>query len=191
MNRPVAFAFLSSASFLVACASGGRWSETDARDAVLIEMQVDDSGKPREIEYHIAPDKVPAVVREAMDKLHPGGQATAAEKEYVGSDLYWELTKNIGGREIEAMFRPDGRLHSEEIEVAADGVPQPVRDAARNRLGGTPTKWEEIHDADRKLVEYHAKGTANGQKLKLELGTDGKLQKVVREVPSEIEVPID
>jgi hypothetical protein len=89
------------------------------------------------------------------------------------------------------MFLPDGTLHSEEIEVAAASVPQAVQAAVTQRIGGEITKWEEIHDAQRVLVEYHAKATAKGMKYKLRVDPGGQLLGVVREVPAEIELPVD
>ena len=173
-----------------ACVTEGRWDNAEALAADSVEVQIDDSGRPIEVEYHVAPDAVPAVVHESMDQLHPGGRAVAAEKEYVGSTLYWELTKEIGGREVEAMFHPDGRLHSEEVEVAQAGVPDVVQKAALARLDGQITKLEEIRGSERQLLEYHAKITADGMKYKVRVTADGTVLGVVREVPAEIEVPL-
>jgi hypothetical protein len=176
---------------LVGCESQAGWSVEEGLEAEMIEVQVDETANVLEIEYHVAPSAVPAAVRAAMDALHPGGEATGAEKEYAGSTLYWEVTKKIEGRDVEAMFLPDGTLHSEEIEVAAASVPQAVQAAVTQRIGSEITKWEEIHDAERVLVEYHAKATAKGMKYKLRVDPTGKLLGVVREVPAEIELPVD
>ena len=173
-----------------ACESTPGWSNEDALRAESIEVQLDENAKPVEIEYHVSPKMVPAHVMASMDALHPGGRAVAAEKEYIGSTLYWEVTKEIDGLEIEAMFRQTGELHSEEIEVPAAKVPESVQAAARSHLGGTVTKWEEIRDEDRKLVEYHAKVTSAGMKYKVIVSTGGAVLGAVREIPAEIEVPL-
>jgi len=181
--------FLCSLLF-PACRAPVGWSSDEALAAESVEVQMDRDGRLVEVEYHLAPDRVPANVREAMDALHPGGRATAAEKEYVGSTLYWEVTKEIEGREVEALFLPDGTLHSEEVEVAAAGVPSAVQDAVRARLAGEVTKWEEIRDGERRLVEYHAKVTVADARYKLMVSAEGAVRAVVREVPAEIEVPL-
>jgi len=173
-----------------ACASSTRWRGDEALDADSVELQVDARGHALEIEYHVSPAVVPAAVRQAMDELHPRGEATGAEKEYVGRTLFWELTKEIDGREIEAMFLPDGTLHSEEIEVPSASVPGAVKAAVARRLGGEITKWEEIRDGAKRLVEYHAKVASAGRKYKVRAGLDGAVLGVVREVEAEIEVPV-
>ena len=176
---------------LASCASGAAWHLEDGLAAERIEMQVEACGKPREIEYHVRPESVPGEVRAAMDRLHPGGEATAAEREYEGSTLYWEITKEIDGLEVEAMFLPDGTLHSEELEVAASAVPEAVRAAVAGAPWGEPDAWEEIRDGERRLVEYHVKTSREGKRYKLLLDPGGALRQVFREVPAEIEVPVE
>jgi len=171
-------------------ASPDRWRADEALAADRLELQVDEHGRAVEYEYHIAPDAVPGAVHAAMDRLHPGGVATAAEKEYHGSELYWELSKEVDGLEVEAMFLPDGTLHSEEVEVAASTVPSAVAAAVAAELDGDVTKWEEIRDADRALVEYHAKVASSGRAYKVRVSLDGRVLAVVRELVAEIEVPV-
>jgi len=169
----------------------GAWDGAEALAAEKIEMQVDEHGRTVELEYHVAPSVVPQAVHAAMDRLHPGGSVVDAEREYVGGQLYWELTKEIGGREVEAMFRPDGTLYREEIEVSASEIPSAVQEAVRARLRGQVTKWEAIRDAERRVIEYHAKGTRDGKSYKVIAGLDGNVLGMVREVPAEIEVPVE
>jgi len=176
---------------LASCASHTEWRSEDGLAARKIEVQVDRDGRPLELEYHMAPSAVPASIHQAMDRLHPGGLAVDAEKEYVGSELFWELTKEIDGREIEAMFHADGTLHSEEIEVDGSDVPANVREAVSQRMPGQVTKYEEIRDGERRLVEYHVKVQSNDMNWKIRVSTGGKVVGIVREVPAEIEVPAD
>jgi len=173
------------------CATEADWRASEASAAEKIEVQFDATGRRTEVEYHILPEAVPAEVRAAMDALHPGGAAIAAEREYDGSTLYWELTKEIEGREVEAMFHPDGRLHSEEVEVDPSSVPSGVRDALKRRIDGQVAKWEEIRDEERQLVEYHAKTELDRKHYKVILDPGGAVRAVFREVPAEIEVPVD
>ena len=181
---------LAGLPMVVACASSAGWQTHDASTADLIEMSVDAHGIPLEVEFHMSPDAVPAVVRDAMDRLHPGGTATGAEKEFIAGGVYWEVTKSIDGRDFEAMFHPDGRLHSEELEVQADAVPAAVQSAVHASGRGEVTKWEEIRDADGALVEYHVKLASDGRKYKLRVSSSGEVLAVLREVPAEIEVPV-
>jgi hypothetical protein len=174
---------------LPAC-GGARWSNDDALDAKKIEMTVNAQGKPTEIEFHMSPAEVPQVVREAMDKLHPGGAFTDAEKEWNGGKLYYELSREVKGMEVEAMFTPDGQLFQQEVEVPQSKVPAGVQTAARAALsGGKVTKWEEIRDGDNTLLEYHVKMSRGGKDFKLMITLGGRVKAVYREIPSEIEVP--
>jgi len=182
---------VACSSLLAGCAGHASWEIEEGLAARKIEVQTDAAGRPVEIEYHLDVEAVPATVRAAMDELHPGGKAVAAEKEWNGSTLFWEVSKEIDGREVEAMFHPDGTLHSEEIEVAVGSVPEAVQEAVRKRMGAPATKWEEVRDGDRRLVEYHAKLTVDAKDYKVLVSSDGEVLGVYREIPAEIEAPVE
>ena len=166
------------------------WDIDDARSAVKLEILVDKAGGFTEIEYHIDPATVPAAVRAAMDKLHPGGPFTAAERERNDGVLYFELSREVGGFEVEAMFTPEGKLHSEEVTVAADSVAPEVRAALAKALPqGKVTAWEEIRDSQRALVEYHVKVDHGGRHWKVMMSTAGAITGSVRVAPAAIEGP--
>jgi hypothetical protein len=194
MKNPNAVALSAALSVSLvlsfSCASSGTWRIDEGLAAEKIELQVGAGGEVQEIEYHVRPGMVPDAVRDAMDSLHPGGRATGAEKEYIGSTLYWEVTKQIDGRYVEAMFLADGSLHSEEVEVAQDAVPAAVKRAVANHMSGRVNKWEEIRDHSRTLVEYHVKLTSNGADYKLAVSPDGVVRQTFREVAAEIELPV-
>ncbi|MHC4816639.1 MAG: hypothetical protein ACYTF8_01080 [Planctomycetota bacterium] len=177
------------AILLPACA-GARWNNEDALNAKKIEMTMSSAGKPMEVEFHISPAQVPEVVRAEMDKLHPGGAFTDAEKEWYKGKLYYELSREVKGMEVEAMFTPDGELFQQEIEVSQSKVPAGVQTAARTALsGGKVKKWEEIRDGSNALLEYHVKMARGGKNYKIMISTAGRTVGVYREIPSEIEVP--
>lgn len=177
------------AILLPAC-GGARWNNEDALNAKKIEMSMNAAGKPMEVEYHISPAQVPEVVRQAMDKLHPGGAFTDAEKEWYKGKLYYELSREVKGMEVEAMFTPEGELFQQEIQVSQAKVPAGVQTAARAAVsGGKVKKWEEIRDGNNALVEYHVKMNRGGKDYKVMISTAGRTIGVYREVPAEIEVP--
>ena len=180
---------LSALVLMNSCAMEPQWNNVDAWAADSVEVAVDAKGRPLEIEYHISPEMVPAAVHAAMDELHPGGAAVAGEKEYLGNALYWELTKEVGGRKVEAMFTSDGTLHSAEVELAASAVPTAVQQAVASRVEGNVSQWEEIRNSANVLEAYHAKVLSAGKKLKFEVSPDGRILSVVRELPAEIEIP--
>jgi uncharacterized membrane protein YkoI len=177
------------AAAFAACATPSAWDNDDALGAKKIEMVIHPDGKSGEIEFHIDPSEVPAAVRKAMENLHPGGRFTGAEKEREDGVLYYELTTTIKGMDIEAMFTPEGQLHSEEIEVPANKVPEAVKRAANEAVaGGKVTAWEEIRNSERALVEYHVKKTTGKKNWKIAISTSGDVLAVYREIPAEIEV---
>jgi hypothetical protein len=191
--RNLVFCVAAAALLVPACAGThkGKWESEHAAAAKKLEVQVDKNGRHTEIEYHIAPNEVPGPVRAAMDELHPGGPYEDAEREWDGGKLYYELSRRVGGMEVEAMFSPDGKLHSEEIQVPMNKVPEAVRTAAMSSLSGAQaTKWEEIRNAKREIVEYHVKMRRGTDNYKVMVSTGGKVVGVVREVPAEIEVPV-
>jgi hypothetical protein len=191
MTKP--FLAITILAALAACGGrGARWESDSAATAKKLEVQVDKRGHPGEIEYHIAPNEVPEVVRRAMDQLHPGGPYDDAEREHEKGVLYFELSRKVNGMDVEAMFAPDGTLHSEEIQVAATKVPVPVQQkAAASLKGATAEKWEEIRNSKREIVAYHVKMSRGGNRYKLMFTSGGELEGIYREVPSEIEVPVE
>ncbi|RKY19989.1 MAG: hypothetical protein DRQ55_09130 [Planctomycetota bacterium] len=144
-----------------------------------------------EVEYHVHPDGVPAAVHAAMDALFPSGPIVGAEKEWNDGILYWELSREVDGYEIEAMFLPDGTLHQLEIGVDPTFVPDAVRTTAAQAVAGAvPDKWEEIRDGARVLTEYHVKLSRADDRFKVVIAIDGALMAVFREVPAELELPV-
>jgi hypothetical protein len=178
--------------YVVSGCGGGRharWEHERAATARKLEVQVDGGGRYAEVEYHISPDSVPAVVRKAMDQLHPGGAFDDAEYETNKGKPYYELARKVNGMEVEAMFTPDGKLHSEEIQIPTSKVPEAVRNRAM-AWGGQVTMWEEIRNDKREVTAYHVKVSRGSDKFKLMFEPDGTPEGAVREVPAEIEVPV-
>ena len=168
------------------------WNINDAREATRLEIQVDEAGQFVEVEYHMDPARVPPVIQEAMRREFPGvGAFTDAEKERDGGVLYYELSGEVGGLEVEAMFDLEGRLHSKEVEVPQESVPANVQQAVlKSAYVGTVTKWEEIRGSDGELVEYHVKTEHEGRKYKVIVPLAGIIGRVYLETVAEIEVPI-
>lgn len=191
MFVPAVLGTVAAVALVAGAAEPTLWDAADAAAAAKIEVQVDEGGAYKEVEFHVAPDAVPEAVRKAMDALHPGGEYTDAEKERAGGVLYWELCREVDGYDVEAMFTEEGKLHSEEIEVGEEAVPDAVREiVAKTWPDSVPDSFEEIKDGDRKLVEYHVKIQADNKNFKVTISPAGKLLRMVREVPAEIEVPV-
>jgi hypothetical protein len=127
-----------------------------------------------------------------MDRLHPGGTYTDAERESHGGQVYYELKRVVDGRAVEAMFTADGELFSEEIEIPADRVPQAVKAAvAARHPQGRDHSYEEIRDATRTIEEYHVKLVEGDAHYKILVSPAGIVRGTYLEGPAEIEVPVD
>jgi hypothetical protein len=194
MKSVLALAIMTAFVVLPGCGgmSHAKWDNDRASKARTLEVQVDKGGRHTEVEYHISPDSVPAAVRQAMDRLHPGGAFDDAEYETSHGKPYYELARKVNGMEVEAMFTPDGELYSEEIQVPMSKVPEAARSRMMSAMaGGQATMWEEIRDGKREVTAYHVKMSRGGDKFKLMFKPDGALEGMVREVPAEIEVPVE
>ncbi len=190
MNAPCRFA-LTVLVLLCACVTN-RYRNEDALASKSLEFQLNEKGRVDQIEYHIAPAGVPEAVRAAMTRLHPDGTITGAEKEWHHGTLYYELTSKKDGRETEVMFYPDGTVFRSEIEVPVDDVPQSIQKVAAAALPGAEvTKYEEIREADGRLIEYHVKLSRDGKRYKLLLHRTGVFRGLLREIPAEVEVPAE
>jgi len=190
MNSQRRFA-LALVILLCACVTN-RYRNEDALASEKLEFQLNEKGRVDQIEYHIAPAGVPEAVRAAMARLHPDGEITGAEKEWHHGTLYYELTSKKGGLETEVMFYPDGTVFRSEIEVAAEDVPRSIRNIAQAALpGAQATKFEQIREADNRLIEYHVKLSRDGKRYKLILARAGEFRSLLREIPAEVEVPAE
>jgi len=162
-----------------------------ALDATSLELTLGPDGYPAEIEYHIDPAEVPAEIRAAMDELHSGGPFTDAEREFNDGVMYYELSRLVGGREVEAMFSLDAVLFSEEIEVRREQIPDAVHEVLADRYPvARINKYEEIRDGSRTVVEYHVKLDDGGKKYKVALSLEGEIIGIWTETPAEIELPV-
>jgi hypothetical protein len=191
MNRVLGIAAAGALLALPACRSGAKWENDQATGAKRLEVQVDAHGRHGEVEYHISASEVPEAVQRAMNELHPGGPFEDAERESHKGKVYYELSRKVGGMEVEAMFTPDGKLHEEEIQVPMSKVPGAVQSAVKAAYpDGRVSGWEEIRNSKREVYEYHVKVAHGGNKYKLLIAPDGKHLGTYREVPAEIEVKV-
>jgi len=163
-----------------------------ALQARSLEVQLDASGLPVEIEYHCESADVPQAVHDAMTELHGEGEDVGAEREWLAGVQDFEFVREVDGLAVEAMFTADGQLHAEEVEVRREDVPAAVVDAAAARWPqGRVSSWEVVRDGRRQLVAYHVKVSDGGRRYKAAVSADGVVTGVWRELEAEIEVPLD
>ena len=181
---------LVPAILLAGCATTS-FDADAAATANSLEFRILEDGSVAEIEYHVGVERVPPAVHAGWKRLYGEVAPTAAEMEVADGESFYELAASMGGRKVEAMFRPDGALHELEIEVPVDEVPERVRAAvAAAYPNGALKAWEVIQDAGQQPVSWHAKLTDGGRELKLNVTPAGMIDKVLREMAAEIEVPV-
>ena len=173
------------------CASGPTMVDVAlAREAESLELRLDENGALVEIEYHVKPEAVPIAVRSAFHQMNPGVKPTGAEREFQGGQEYWELKASLGSLSVEAMFLPDGTLHSEEREIETNAVPAEVRGAIDAVYSGAGSGgWEQIRDASGNVKEFHVKFEWNGKAHKIAVSPQGEILWKLLEIPAEFEVP--
>jgi len=188
--------FITVFALLTGCASHYFPSST-SRDVLIVppdgkvEFAVDEDGRVEEVEFHCKPAELPQAVLQAADLAYSGGRIVDCEKEHRDGDVYYEVTKEINGREFEVLVTPEGVIERREIEVDAGSLPQAVNAAADQAVpGGRRTKSEEIRDRENKLEEYHVKIERQGLRFKVVLTPEGRVLRVARETLAEIEVPV-
>jgi hypothetical protein len=156
----------------------------------VLEMSFGKDGSIDDVEFHVPYDRLPAPVREALDKLLPG-DALGAEIEHTAQGVLYEVTKKgEGGAETEILVDASGKVVNWEVVVDAAKVPEAVKKAADGATGGTATQYEEIRDGARALTAYHVKKDESGIKWKIAISPAGAVQSVRREVKAEIEVTV-
>jgi hypothetical protein len=188
--------FVTVFAFLTGCGSHYFPNDT-ARDVMIVppdgrvEFAVDEDGRVQEVEFHCKAADVPQAVLQAADQAYSGGRIVDCEKEHRDGDVYYEVTKEINGREFEVLVTPKGFIERREIEVDAGTLPQTVNAAADQAVpGGRRTKSEEIRDEENELEEYHVKIERQGLRFKVVLTPEGRVLRVLRETLAEIEVPV-
>jgi len=178
------------------CASTGFPAATPADTRLvppddIIELGLDRSMKIVDIECHISPRELPDQIRSAADAHVGAGDIVAAEKEYQGGKLRWEITKMIDGKEWEVLFDPQGNPTSWEVQIDPGEAPEGVLKVTEDKVGGSITSVEKILDDAKNLTAYHVKRDADGYHYKLIVSPEGRLRMTLRETKAEIEVPLD
>lgn len=155
----------------------------------ILEMRVDASGRILESEVHTTPDQLPELVRQAMERVVPGGVIVSCEKEHQGKRELWEVEKRVAGLKREVLFSPGGDVVSTEFEIPIADAPAKILGAADTWVrGGEILSVEEVRGEGG--LAYHVKKQAEGMRYKLVLTPGGELVVALRELRAEVEVPL-
>lgn len=157
-----------------------------------LEFLTDEDGTVARLEYHIAPGETPPAVRAAMDRMHPGKPYTGAQIEVHGRQLLYQLSRRVDELEVAAVFRPDGTLVNEELQISEERAPEAVRETIAERFPGAALpRYDEVRDSQRAVRAYHVRLRLETRRYKLVIAPDGVLLQTLLEVPAEVEVPVE
>lgn len=94
--------------------------EVETQDKQLCEYSAKADGSLIYTECHIDARALPEPVRAAVEKAHPGVAIKEAEKKtFTGAGEQYEVELDVGGREHEYYFKPDGTVIRHEIVLPA------------------------------------------------------------------------
>jgi hypothetical protein len=157
-----------------------------------LEFLTDEDGYVSRLEYHIAPGETPPAVRAAMDRMHPGDPYTGAQIEVHGRQLLYELSRTVDGLAVAAVFRPDGTLVNEELQIPEERAPESVREIIAERFPGAAVpRYDEVRDGQRAVRAYHVRLRHGARDYKLVIAPDGVLLQALLEVDAEVVVPVE
>ena len=125
-------------------------------------------------EKKIKRSDLPPAVEKTMAAQSEGARLRGFSEEQENGQTYYEAKLLVGDHKKDILIDANGAIVEVEEEVAADTLPQEVRDGLNARAaGGKLLKIESITKHD-KLVAYEAKVLNGGKKTEVEVGPDGK-----------------
>jgi uncharacterized membrane protein YkoI len=143
-------------------------------------------------ETEVSIDKVPAVVKAAIDAEAKGGTIGEIEMETENGRTVYEADVIIDGQEVEIQVAPDGTLlgkktedndeqgddddgdEENEEEVSLDNVPAAVKATILKEAAGAEIE-EVVKETEDGQTVYEAEVIINGQEADIKVAADGTL----------------
>lgn len=196
--RPIPLSLLAFAFALTGCRTGGigrvPGSLVELYDMAeptgAIEIEVERSGRVRELEADIPIAALPPRVRDAALERAPGALIVGAERELASYGRGFEVKLWHDGRHMELVFDEQGRLLESEVELHQFEWPAQVLAAAEAAQPGGFVKSVEWIEGRGEPGVHHVKKEIAGASYKLVVGADGRVLRRVREHRAEIEIPL-
>lgn len=105
----------------------------------------------------ISADQLPAVVKQALRKLHPSAQIKEVESTHEYGEPLFEIELKEDNQEYEIYYHTDGSLFGYEYDIPLGLVPKSIRQDALRRLSGS------------RIVEAEVVANPEGEPLAYEL----------------------
>ena len=117
---------------------------------------------------------LPSAVEKTVAAQSQGATLRGFSEEQENGQTYYEAKLLVGDHKKDILIDTNGAIVEVEEEVAADTLPQAVRDGLNAKAAGAKLlKVESITKHD-KLVAYEAKVLNAGKKMEVQVGPDGK-----------------
>jgi uncharacterized membrane protein YkoI len=125
-------------------------------------------------EKKIKRSDLPPAVEKTVAAQSQGATLRGFSEEQENGQTCYEAKLLVGNHKKDILIDANGAIVEVEEEVAADTLPQEVRDGLNAQAsGGKLLKVEAITKHD-KLVAYEARVLKGGKKTEVEVGPDGK-----------------
>ena len=119
-------------------------------------------------------DKVPAVVKAAIEKATAGGKVKEIEKEQYDGKVVYEVDYVKDGKEKEIQVAEDGTIVKTEEKTTIDKVPAVVKAAIEKATAGGKVKEIEKEQYDGKVV-YEVDYVKDGEEKEIQVAEDGTI----------------
>jgi hypothetical protein len=162
----------------------------ETRVGGLCVIESDAEGRVVNADVQIDTARLPAAVKAAADRELPG-PIRDAEREIALDQKYWEVIKQVEGRDIALVFTDDGKLVGKEEELPQASWPKRIVDAANKAVPeGRITMVEFVYGPEAMGGrEYHVKKDVGGELVRISVSEDGSIGRVLRKIRAEFKAP--
>ena len=145
-----------------------------SRFVVLVVLSLTAIGLAEEQEKKIERADLPAAVAKTVAAQSQGATIKGFSQEKENGQTYYEAEMMVNNHSKDVLIDKDGNVVEVEEQVVLDSLPRAVKDGLQSKVGsGKIVKVESLTKHD-KLVAYEAKVQANGKKMEIQVGPDGK-----------------
>lgn len=129
-------------------------------------------------EKDVGKHQVPRAVHEAFQKAYPNAKEVKYKEEISEGKAAYEIEFKEKGKEIEALYSPEGVLIETEEEIKITELPEAiVQTIKKDYPKATLKEAEKTIQPDGKVSGYEVEIKEGGKEIELELDASGKILK--------------
>ncbi len=134
------------------------------------------SSPARADETKIKFEDLPKAILKTVKAKFPEAKIRGASKEVEGGETRYEVEMTVDGKNVDALFEPDGEIEAVEKEIDADDLPRAVLKAAKAKFPkGKIEKAEEITLEDDRVVYELIIAAEGKENVEVLLSPSGKI----------------